>query len=145
MCPNHGMFIAFIVALLLGACASTTTAPHEQQFQGVILKDKKPAAGARVRLVTTAADDCRAKGGLETETDKRGHFQLSRVNKGDGDAARPYQLCVLSDDTWETLWSETRAPAPRSVEFECDLTDKYKDKCWVSWDREGLKRGSWSR
>jgi hypothetical protein len=144
MAKNNGLFVTFLITTaVLAGCAGLSPPPHEQQFQGVILKDKKPATSMRVRLVNGAADDCAAKG-LEAVTDKRGRFKINHAGTASR-AQRPYVLCVESDDSWEKLWSDTRTPAPHSLEFECDLADRTRDKCWVSWDKEGFKRGSWSR
>jgi hypothetical protein len=151
MGKNKGLFFQLRITLIaapallaLAGCSSILPSGTEQQFQGSILKEKKPVVGARVRLFDQRADNCEAKSVLETTTDKRGHFQLSRATRSD-DSPRPYALCVRTDDTWETLWNDTRGPTPHSVEFECDLADKFKDRCWVSWDKEGFKRGTWSR
>lgn len=152
MCRNNGRFwvlAATIMAMMVAGC-STSRPSFEQNFQGVILKGKKPVEAAKVRFLTSKSDGgCDVKG-ADAVTDKQGRFRMSQKYnaawlESDDAAVRSYRLCVLANESWEPVWRDVRRTPPQSVDFECDLADRSTDKCWVSWDKDGYKRGSWSR
>jgi hypothetical protein len=139
-------FIPVVTMTLVTGCASRPA--YEQEFQGLITKDKKAAAAVRVRLIAGSADTCDKKG-LDAVTDGKGKFRLRQTYKpgvfDTGSTARLYRLCVQNGDTWETLWAQVKAPPPKTVDFECDLADRFADKCWVSWDKDGFRKGAWNK
>ncbi len=128
-----------ILALLSGCFAPP---PYEQKIEGSIFRDGEAASEVKVRFVSNYPETSENRG-LEATTDHEGKFLLTQIyspkwfEKIDV-VIHPYRLYIFLDGKWQTAWSLTTGPAPRSVAFKCYLDEPMKkvEKCLVSWDKQ---------
>jgi hypothetical protein len=132
--------IVWMVVVLLSGCFAPP--PYEQKIEGFVFRDGKAASGVKVRFVSNAPET-RENRGLETITDNEGKFSFTQKYSPEWSEKidviiHPYRLYIFIDGRWQTAWSLTTGPAPRSVSFKCYLDTKMKkvEKCLASWEKQ---------
>jgi hypothetical protein len=121
--------------LMLAACAPS---PYEQSFSGHLVDGTIPVA-TRVKI---AERDCGQPGPIGS-TDVGGRFQLTELYRPTATETvavlvHHYRLCVERGSSWVPIWSFTSGPAPRSLEFDCDLSRDRKQQCRAFWNGRAI-------
>jgi hypothetical protein len=130
------------VAFLPGCGAS---APYDEHIQGVIRQDGRGVPSTHVRFTSSDAEEVCGATNTEALTDEQGRFLFRlryqpSITERFAVVVHHYRLCVLDSNGWHPIWNFATGPAPKRVEFKCDLSaGTTRQRCVASWEGQAFR------
>jgi hypothetical protein len=128
-----------LAAVVLASSAGCARAPYDEDISGTMTRAGKEAGSVRLRFLSSDTVQLCGQPYAEGITDDHGRFRMrlryqpSRFESVDV-VIHPYRLCVFEDGEWHSIWDLVTGPAPKRVEFQCDLGPMGKSGCEVIWE-----------
>jgi hypothetical protein len=138
---RHAFWLS--MATLLAGCGPPPA--YQQTIQGVITDRGAVVSSLGVRFISSETLGACGSPYVEGTTDASGAFRFTvpyqpSSNERFAVLIHPFRLCVLSAEGWHSIWNLTTGPAPKHIEFKCDLgTTNRAQKCLVSWEDQQFR------
>ena len=116
-----------------------------ESIRGILKQDGGGVPAVHVRFTSSASKPiCDATNG-EALTDEQGrfffHFRYQPYfTEKFAVLVHHYRLCVLDANRWRPIWTFVTGPAPKQLDFKCDLSvGTTTQRCTVSWEGQAFR------
>ena len=135
--------IAVLLSIALSGCGASP--PYDESIQGVFRQHGRGVPSLHVRFTSSDAQEVCGATNTEALTDEQGRFLFRlryqpSITERFAVVVHHYRLCVLDGNGWRPIWNFATGPAPKRVEFKCDLSaGNTPPRCVASWEGQAFR------